>query len=173
MRKFFCFVLLSTLSLACSKHDDSVITDKASKDLTAAQTQVNTQREQLAKTQEDAVKQQQDLANQQKVVAQQQASVEQQKAALDSAQNSLAQARSTYAAATKERLAKLDSKLTDLSAKSGAKAKDAATGLRARRDQLALKLGAMVGTTDAGWNEFTKDVDTAFDAIEKDLDAAD
>ncbi len=166
-------LLLTLLAVACGTRDDSAVTDRAGKDLTEAQTQVNTQRETLTKTQEDAVKQQEALANQQKIVAEQQASLARQKAELDAAQAALAQARIAYAAATKDRLAKLDTRLAEVSAKSGAKSKDAATGLRARRDQLATKLNAMTATSDAGWNDFTKDVDTTFDSIEHDLDEAD
>jgi chromosome segregation ATPase len=157
------------VAASCAKHDNAADTDKTSEELRQAQTEVTQHSNDLAKNQDDIeqkkralVREQQDLADKQKLL-------EQQRQQLGSAQGTLVQARAAYAAAVKERLAKLDASVATLATKTDAKSKDAAAGIRARRDQLTAKIGAMPSTGDADWNQYTKDVDVTFDAIESDL----
>ncbi len=140
---------------ACKSHNNSADTDKAAKELRQAADEVNAKAK---------------AANlQAAVVADQQVKLANVDDKLGSAQVNLVHARATYAIAVAERLAKLDDNLAKLGAKTDTKSKDAVTGLRARREQLAAKLAAMQSTQDPGWDAFTKDVDTTFDSIEKDL----
>ena len=84
----------------------------------------------------------------------------------------MTEARTAYAAAVKQRFTKLDASLAALGTRTDAATKDAVAGLQARRELLAAKLAAMPTTTDASWPAYTKDVDTMFDAIERDTNKA-
>ncbi|MBA3391626.1 MAG: hypothetical protein H0T89_03230 [Deltaproteobacteria bacterium] len=166
-------LVLAMVLVGCGKQDNSEATDQASKQLREAQDQVNTNTKDLTANEQDIEKRKRELATEQQELADKQKRLEEQQRALGSAQQTLAGARVAYAAAVKERLAKLDAALATLSRKTDAKARDAAAGLRARRDQLVVMLDAMAGTADPDWNKYTKDVDTTFDAIERDLSATD
>jgi chromosome segregation ATPase len=172
----FAIVRSSSLSLlvaaSCGKHDNSADTDKASEALRQAQTEVAQHSNDLAKNQGDIEQNKRSLVREQQDLADKQTLLEQQRRQLGSAQSTLVQARIAYAAAVQERLAKLDASVATLATKSDAKSTDAAAGLRARRDQLSTKIGAMPNTADADWNQYTKDVDVTFDAIESDLHRA-
>jgi chromosome segregation ATPase len=160
------------LAMGCGTKDNSADTDQATKQLRAAQGEVDESRKALAKNQDDIEATKRALASEQQALLDKQKLVEQQQQQLGSAQSQLQQARLAYGAAVKERFAKLEAALASLETRTDARSRDAVTGLRARRDQLAATLGAMTGTPDPGWNEYTKDVDTTFDAIERDLRAA-
>lgn len=71
-----------------------------------------------------------------------------------------------YQISTKERLAKVDAELVKV------KASKNAPGLRVRRDELATKLGQMPSSVDGTWVSYTRDVDSKFEGIERDLRAA-
>lgn len=76
-------------------------------------------------------------------------------------------AHAAYGVSTKERLAKIDADLAKLAPTS----KNAA-GLKARRDQIATRLGEMPSSVDATWVSYTRDVNAKLDGIERDLRAA-
>jgi chromosome segregation ATPase len=168
------FVLSLSLLVAasCGRHDNSADTDKTSEELRQAQTDVTAHSNDVAKNQDDIEQQKRALLRDQQDLADKQKLLEQQRQQLGSAQGTLVDARVAYAAAVKERLAKLDASVATLATKTDAKSKDASAGFRARRDQLSAKVGAMPTTADADWNQYTKDVDVTFDAIERDLNRA-
>jgi len=157
---------------ACKK-DSSAETDKAGQDLREAHEKVSENSQALARNQDDIEQKKRDILNDQQTLADKQKLLEKQQVELGSAQGHLQETRVAYAAAVKERLAKLDASLATLATRTDAKSKDAATGLRARRDQLAAKLDAMAATPDADWNQYTRDIDVMFAAIERDRSAAD
>lgn len=66
------------------------------------------------------------------------------------------------------RLAKLDATLAKLGDDKDAASKDALVGLRARREQLVTKVTVMSGTADPAWDAYMLELDTTFDAIERD-----
>jgi len=156
---------------ACKK-DSAAETDKAGKDLREAHDKVSENSQALARNQDDIDQKKRDILNDQQTLADKQKLLEKQQAELGSAQEHLQETRVAYAAAVKERLAKLDFELAALATRTDARSKDAATGLRARRDQLAAKLDAMATIPDASWNQYTKDIDVMFDAIERDRQKA-
>lgn len=156
----------------CGTKDNSASTDKASAELREAQAKVRESSQDIATNTDEIGKQERELATEQQQLAARQQLLAQQRDNLGSAQETLQAARAVYASAVNERLAKLDASLASFSTKTDAKSRDAAAGLRARRDRLAIKLAGMAATADPGWSEYTKDVDTTFDAIEHDLSDA-
>lgn len=139
---------------ACTSNN-SADTEQAAKDVRKAQDDFNSQRKLVDDQSADVAKQQQVLAK------------EDQK--LTSVVSDLAKARIAYNTAIQLRFTKLETSLAELAKKTDAKAKDAYAGLHARRDLLATKLDTMAATADTGWTAYTKDTDTTFDAIERDL----
>jgi hypothetical protein len=166
-----CSLLLTALHAAasCGKDDNSAGTDQAGQNLREAQSKVSDNSQALAKNQDDIEQKKRDILADQQTLADKQKLLEEQRRQLGSSQGNLQKARVAYAAAVKERFAKLESSLATLATRTDAKSRDAATGLRARRDQLAAKLDSMAGTPDSRWDTYTKDVDVMFDAIEHDL----
>jgi len=158
---------------SCGKEDSSAETDQAGRDLREAHDKVSENSQALARNQDEIEQKKRDILSDQQALADKQKLLEKQQAELGSSQGQLQEARVAYAAAIKERLAKLDASLATLATRTDARSKDAATGLRARRDQLAAKLDAMATTPDASWNQYTKDIDVMFEAIERDRRAAD
>lgn len=150
-----CLIALAVVAGGACKSNNSGDTEQASKDVRKAQDDFNAQRDVVAHQAGDVAKQQQVLDNQDQK--------------LDVIETDLAKAHAAYASAIQLRFAKLDTSLAELANKTDAKSKDAYTGLRARRDELAAKLATMSTTADTGWTVYTKDVDTTFDAIERDL----
>ena len=138
----------------------------------AAQSDVNAHSKELADNATAIEEKKRAVAQEQRDLAAKEALLVEQREQLGSAQGDLQAARGAYAAAVKQRFAKLEPLLATLATRSDAASRDAAAGLRARHDQLASKISAMGATPDAGWVDYTKDVDTTFDAIEKDLHAA-
>lgn len=167
------------LVAACGEDDNSADTDRAAEELRRAQAALGEQTRSLAENQ-SAIEQgrrnlaleQEKLAREQRELADKQRLLAEQEARLGAAKQTLAQARAAYAAAVTERMAKLDASLATLGKRTDARARDALAGLRARRDQLSTKLAALGGTQDAGWAEYVDDVDTTFDAMERDLGEA-
>jgi len=88
---------------------------------------------------------------------------------VQTAEKNFAAARAAYSTAVSQRMATLDSKIAALDAKVDAGAKAKAADLKVRRDALNAKLGRMKSQTEAGWSDFTKDIDSSFDGIEHDL----
>lgn len=165
-----CALLLAGAS--CGKKDNSADTDQATKDLTKAQGAATERREGVAANEVSVEREKREVANAQQALADQQALLSQQRQALGSAQVTLEDARTAYGAAVGARFAKVDAALGTLAKRTDAASIDALAGLRARRDQLATKLAAIGTTPNPRWTEYTKDVDTTFDAIERDLQAA-
>lgn len=170
--RFLASLLACVLAVACSKKDNSDVTDKASKDLHEAQTALTEKSKEVVETGDDIERRKRDLLREQQELADKEAALTAKAQQLGSAQGTLAQAGTAYRSAVTERLAKLDAALATLGTKTDAASKDAAAGLRARRDLLASKLGGMPDAADSSWVTYTKDVDTTFDAIERDLRAA-
>lgn len=177
-RKLASLMLVSTLGLsvaatACRSGDNSDDTDQARAALGSAQGQVKESRDVLAANEEAISAQKRELARVTQELADRQAALAPQRQQLGTSQDTLELARNTYAAAVRERLAKLDAKLATLATRTDATAKDASAGLRARTAALAQKVAAPpASTTTTGWTDYTKDVDTTFDAIEHDLGIA-
>ena len=165
-------LLAVALAGGCGDKDNSADTDKASKDLREAQSVVVDKRTDLDTDGVELERRKRELAAEQQQLAAKQTELERDREQLGSAQGTLAQAHAAYAAAVRERFAKLDAALTGLATKTDAAAKDARVGLVARRDILAARLQAMPAAADSSWAAYTKDVDTTFDAIERDLRAA-
>ncbi len=172
MRRRICMVLAVAAAVSCSSKDNSAATDRASEDLRKAQTAVTAKTDDVAMTGDEIERRKRQLALEQQQLADQEKSLEDSRRQLGSAQGTLDQARTAYAAAVKERLAKLDAGLASLKTRTDAASKDATAGLAARRELLAATLAKMPGGSDPGWAAYTKDVDTTFDAIERDLRAA-
>ncbi len=170
-----CSLLLAALHAAasCGKDDDSAGTDQAGQNLREAQSKVSDNSQALAKNQDDIDQKKREILLDQQTLAAKQKLLESQRRELGASQGDLQKAREAYAAAVVERFAKLESSLASLATRTDARSRDAATGLRARRDQLSAKLDSMAGTPDSSWDAYTKDVDVMFDAIEHDLREAD
>jgi len=81
-------------------------------------------------------------------------------------------AKDKYTITVNDRLAKLDIKIKELQAKTDQKSKDALVALQTRRAALSTKIDNIKDHAAADWDAFTKDVDNAFDGIEKDLSSA-
>ena len=167
---WLCAVLLAGAS--CGKKDNSSDTDQATEDLKKAQGAASERRQGVVANEADIEREKRAVATAQQELADKQALLSQQRQALGSAQAGLETARTAYGVAVAERFAKLDAALATLAKRTDAASTDARTGLHARRDQLATKLASIRTTTDPGWAEYTKDVDTTFDAIERDLQIA-
>lgn len=82
------------------------------------------------------------------------------------------QVRDRYSADIRSRLDVLDQKLDVLSTRTDAAARDAYVRLRARRDQLAVRLDAASKVASSTWNDFTRDVNGSFEQVERDVNAA-
>ena len=171
---FVCAVVMaaSCAAASCAKKDNSADTDQATKDLRNAQTAVSEKHKAVTANEVEIEARKRELIKGQQDLADKVAKLEADRRQLGSAAGTLVGARAAYAAAVTERLAKLDAALAGLATQTDATSKDAAAGLRARRDLLAAKLAAMPATADPSWPAFTQDVDTMFDAIERDLLAA-
>ncbi len=157
---------------ACGTHDNSAETDKASKDLRAAQSAVTAHREDLTSSVDDIERRKRALVTEQQQLADKEGAIAFKGQQLGSAQAAVADATASYRAAVTVRFAKLDAALAGLATRGDAKSTDATVGLKARRDRLASMIAAVPAPTDAGWAAFTKDIDTTFDGIERDLGAA-
>jgi len=167
-RAWLCGAVLALTG--CGKDaNNSRDTDRASESLREAQTDVTSQRRDVATNEEAIARTKREVAAGQQALIDKQAQLTQQRQELGTAQAGLQGAREAYAAAVAERMAKLEAKLATLGTKTDTAAKDAHIGLKARHDQLATKLSALGGTAEAGWATYTRDVDTTFDAIEHDL----
>ena len=167
-RRSLAVAALLLVAAGCGKEDGSAETDQAGQELREAHEKVSENSQALARNQDEIEQKKRDILQDQQTLADKQKLLEQQQVALGSSQGQLVEARVAYAAAIKQRLAKLDASLATLATRTDARSKDAATGLRARRDQLSAKLDAMAGTPDAALNQYTSDVDVMFDAIERD-----
>jgi chromosome segregation ATPase len=165
-----CALLLAGAS--CGKKDNSSDTDRATDELKAAQGVASERREGVAANEAEIEREKRAVAIAQQELADKQTRLSQQRQALGSAQTELAAARTAYGVAVAERFAKLDAALATLATRTDAASTDARAGLTARRDLLATKLTSIRTTTDPLWADYTKDVDTTFDAIEHDLQAA-
>ena len=144
---------------ACKKKDESAKEmDRAASTASKAQENVNDQGKDVQSAQKDLNKD----------VSKDQADVNKQQGELNSAKADLASARDQYRDAAKQRLNKLDADIHRLEARSEAGAKDAAAKLRAERDEISTRLGAIGDQGQANWDTFKKDVDDKFDQAEKD-----
>jgi len=150
----WCTVLATALSTgACNKKQDD--TGAAATEVKKTQENVNDQTKDLDKkltdkkaTADELNKAQGDLAM---------------------ANQDLQAARDKYSITIKDRLAKLDIKINELAARTDQKSKDAVAAMKARRGELSTKVDMIKDHAAANWDTFTKDVDNAFDGIEKDL----
>jgi chromosome segregation ATPase len=165
-------LLVGAMAAGCARNDNSADTDQASKDLRNAQSTLSAKHDDVTATGNDIERRKRDLVAQQQQLVDKEKALDDRERQLGSAEATLTDARTAYAAAVKERFAKLDADLAGLATRADAAAKDASTGLAARRDALAAKLARMPGGADATWTAYTNDVDTTFDAIERDLQKA-
>jgi predicted nucleic acid-binding Zn-ribbon protein len=173
MRKMLISLVAVAVAIAasCAKKDNSADTDQASHDLQKAQAAASEKRKDVATNEAEIEGKKRELIKGQQDLADKTRTLESDRQQLGSAEGTLVEARAAYAAAVKERLAKLDAALAGLATQTDATSKDAVAGLRARRDLLAAKLATMPVAADPSWPGFTHDVDTLFDAIERDLRA--
>lgn len=169
-RRLICTLL--ALAASCSTKNNSADTDRASEDLREAQSVVTTKHDDVAATGDEIERRKHQLVAEQQQLAVQEKSLDDSRRQLGSARGTLEQARTAYAAAVKLRFAKLEADLAGLSTHTDAASKDARAGLTARRELLAAELRRMPDGADPSWAAYTKDVDTTFDAIERDLRAA-
>lgn len=171
MRTCLLAALVALVLAACGSKDNSADTDQAGKDLRAAQSAVSDKRNDLNATGDEVERRKREILKEQQELADKEAALAAKGQQLGSAEGTLVEAGAAYRAAVMERFAKLDASLASLATKTDAASKDAAAGLKARRDLLASKLASMPAPADSGWAAYTKDVDTTFDAIERDLRA--
>jgi hypothetical protein len=171
LRTIFIGVVMIAVAASCAKNDNSADTDQASQDLRNAQAAVSEKHNAVAMNEADIENKKRELIKGQQDLADKTKSLDDNRRQLGSAGATLVAARAAYGAAVTERFAKLDATLAGLKTQTDAASKDAAAGLRARRDLLAAKLAAMPAAADASWQGFTRDVDTTFEAIEHDLGA--
>lgn len=157
---------------SCGQKDNSADTDQASRNLTKAQSELGDKRREVVTNTDDVERRKRELVAEQQALAEKEKVLAGTRQQLSSAGDTLAQARAAYDAGVTSRLAKVDAALAALATRNDAAAKDAVAGLRARRDLLATKLASMPSTSDENWGGYVKDVDTTFDAIERDLRAA-
>jgi hypothetical protein len=166
-------VTIGALTLAsCSSHDNSSDTDRSRSALTNAQSAVSEKSNDVVARTNDIEREKRELVQQQQKLVDDETALAAKRQQLGSARATLIEARATYAIAVTARLAKLDATLATLATKTDAASSDAVVGLRARREQLSTKVGTMPATADEDWAGYTKDVDTTFDAIERDMHAA-
>jgi hypothetical protein len=170
--RFLSTLLAVAVAASCSKKDNSADTDQASEDLREAQSAVSAKHDNVATTGDEIERRKRQLVAEQTQLADKERSLEDSRRQLGSALGRLTDARTAYSAAVKERFAKLDAGLAGLATHTDAASKDASAGLAARRDLLAARLVLIPSGADASWATYTKDVDTTFDAIERDLRAA-
>jgi len=154
---------------SCSSHDNSSDTDRSRSALTNAQSEVSEKSNDVVTRADDIEREKRELLQRQQKLADDEKALALERQQLGSARDTLIEARATYATAVNARMSKLDATLATLATKTDAASKDALVGLRARREQLAMQVGTMPATADRDWAAYTTDVDTAFDAIERDL----
>jgi len=171
MRAHSLAALFALVATACGSKDNSADTDQAGSHLRAAQSAVAAQRSELSANGDDVERRKRALLKDQQELSDKEVALAAKAQQLGAAQGTLTEAGTAYRAAVMERLAKLDASLAALSTKTDAASTDAVAGLKARRGLLASRLGAMPAPADASWAAYTKDVDTTFDAIERDLRA--
>jgi len=160
------------LAAGCGRKDNSADTDKATSKLRSAEGKVTEHQANLTENEAAIAQRERDLVREQQELADRKQLLDQQGVDLGTANDELVTARATYAAAVAVRMAKLDASLAALETRTDAAARDAAVGLRARRDQLALRVAALTGAASADFKTATSDIDVTFDAIEKDLGSA-
>jgi hypothetical protein len=68
-----------------------------------------------------------------------------------------------------ERTAQLDARIDELEKRADEKSRDAAALLRAKRDQARAKLGDLETRTEDTWAAFKRDVQSAWDQLERDV----
>lgn len=164
--------VLALILAGCGNKDNSADTDKASEQLRAAQTAVESKRNAVSSEADELERRRRELAQAQQDLKDRESALQAETGQLGSAAGVVATAQVAYQAAVGERLAKLDAALATLATRTNAAAKDAGIGLVARRKQLADKLATLASTPETYWATYTRDVDTTFDAIERDLQAA-
>ncbi len=158
------------LALAgCNKHDNSSDTERSRDELSHAQTTVSEKITDVATRTNDIEGEKRELARRQQKLVDDEQALATRRDQLGSAREVLTKARETYAAAVRVRLSKLDATLAALETPKDAASKDALVGLRARREQLVTKIAAMSGTAEPSWDAYMLELDTTFDAIERDL----
>jgi chromosome segregation ATPase len=164
---------LVVLALAsCGKKDNSADTDQVGRDLTKAQSELTAKGRDVATNEGDVERRKRELAAEQQALADKEKALAADRQELGSARETFVQARAAYSAGVSSRFAKLDAAIAGLATKTSAASKDAVVGLRARRELLSAKLASMPAVTDEQWTAYAKDVDTVFDAIERDVHAA-
>jgi DNA repair exonuclease SbcCD ATPase subunit len=157
------------LALAsCSSYDNSSDTDRSRSAVTNAQSAVKEKTGDVTTRANDLEREKRELVQRQQKLVDDETALAAKRQQLGSARETLVEARATYTTAVNARLSKLDATLATLATRTDAASKDAAVGLRARREQLAVKVSAMSATPEQDWAAYTKDVDTTFDAIERD-----
>jgi hypothetical protein len=80
--------------------------------------------------------------------------------------------RTTYQVQARDRLARIDARLRELSARGEAKAEAAAQELRVQRDRLAAELDRAGDQAKPHWDRFETRMRRAFDDLENRIDAA-
>ena len=158
--------------VGCAKKDNSADTDSASRDLTTAQAAVSDKHREVVTNENDVEHRKREVLAEQQALADKEQALAGNREQLGSAGDTLVKAHAAYDAAVTSRLAKLDAALAGLATRKDAASIDALAGLHARRDLLAAKLASPSNTKDEDWSRYVKDVDTTFDAIERDLHAA-
>jgi chromosome segregation ATPase len=164
MRKMIYSMLFGALiagGTACKK-DNSETTDESGAAVRKAQ-------EEVADQKEDVADQAKDVNDEMKDVNKEAGKLSGETNDVAKAQQDLATARATYSSAVVQRLAKLDAKIAELTAKGTTEAKATAADLKVRRDALAKRLDSLATQTDQGWADYTRQIDSDFDAIEKDV----
>lgn len=151
MRKLFSFTILSAAlaASACKRTDDHM--DKAGDQMQKAAEQVNDRGKDVASDRTDLTKHETDL---------------------DRANADLTRSKDEYVAAGRERLARIDARINELSARTDAKAHEEAQDLKIRRDELARRLDNASARARTDWDAFKKDVNDGFDKLESDVDDA-
>ena len=194
MRTTLWISLLSTAVLAGGACKRKTETEK---DMDRAATSAQKAQEDVNKNAKDVRDEQKDVTKAENNLNKQESDVAKQQGELNAAETNLAQARDRFVTAAKDRLAQLDQKIQDLSARTDAKAKEVAATAKIKRDEIAQKIenAKMLGTTDPAvrhdtgtkydpatghttvnddksFKDFKKDLDDSFDKVEKDVNDA-
>lgn len=171
-RRLSSAVVLLVLA-SCGEKNNSADTDQVGRDLTAAQSELTEKRRDVVTNEEDVERRKRAVLADQQALADQEQALAANRQELGSARETFVKARAAYGAGVSSRLAKLDAAIAGLATKSDAASRDAVAGLRARRDLLAATLASMPTITEERWTVYANEVDIVFDAIERDVRAAD
>lgn len=174
MRKiFWCSALALSLLAgggACRKKDERL--QKSEKAVEKSTEDLKDQRKELDEAQQDLNKERNKASDEPRDMDKKEAEVREQESDVTAAEGAQMRAKDDFVRAAKDHLGVIDARIRDLETRADASAKDYAARLRDERNTLANKIDNVDVRAAAGWDDFKKDVDTSFQKLDKDVDAA-